>query len=611
MDSNFSVKITADISELQSRLKSVEAVTQKFQQTMNNAATSTKNLEQSANRGRLVAFAFGQVIRDAGFFSQSFALGILAISNNIPILVDQLAQMANLSEKAMSAVSLLGSALTAGLTIYAYYAQSIKDANAEYNKAIQNATKSAESQKSTIQSLVSIAQDETLSYKARKQAVDELNKSVPQLNNSLTVQNANSREQLAILNKIPQAIELQAKAQALATLIGEEYARSLKAQTDSLEDQASIFAKAAGYFQKFIMGNQAGAAFLLAKSGADEFSKTITSTEKNIKTYREQQDAANKKLAEMGFLTDGTKGKTSEYSDALKELSDELKRINADTSLTFSEKNKALVDAYKSAIDSLATIGTKQASSKILELRDAIFKLNQEIYKSEGNKFAIDLFTKKTEQDAKDTISELDNLNNTIQQGLNTDKLFNDAENMKAYMVQMGVDMANIMNQGVVSAIGNAMLAIGEAFATGGNVAAAFGAGILASLSSVLSQLADKLIAAGVAGMAFSSAMKNLFSTKNWAIALAAGVALKVAAGAAGGFARSLSGGGGSMGGGMGASPTPSFGGLSNITANTGMNASSSIASTINAQPVLETRISGNDLVILMNRSSNTRNSYY
>lgn len=610
MDSNFSVKITADISELQSRLKAVEAITGKFKQSMDNAASATKNLEQSANRGRLVAFAFGQVIRDAGFFSQSFALGILAISNNIPILIDQLAQMANLSQKAMSAVSLLGSALTAGLTIYAYYAQSIKDANAEYNKAIEGAKKSSESQIATVQSLISIAQDETLSYKARKQAVDELNKTIPQLNNNLTVQNANSKEQLSILNQLPKAIELQAKAQALATLIGEEYAKNLKAQNSSLEDQASLAAKAGAYFQKFVMGNEAGAAFILAKSGAEEFGKTITSTQDNIKKYRDMQDEANRKLAEMGFLTDDTKKKTSEYADALKSLSDELKKINADTSLTFNERNKALVEAYKSAIDSLATIGTKQASAKILELRDAIFQLNKEIYKSEGNKFAVDLFNKKNQQDAKDSVAELENLNDVVQQGLNTDKFFNDSKALNDYMVMMGQEMASILNNGIVAAVGNSMMAIGEAFATGGNAAKAFGAGILASLSGILSQLADKLIAAGIAGLAFSTAMKNLFNPKNWALALAAGVALKIAAGAAGGFARSLSGGGG---GGVSAASAPSnFGSLTNTQASFPTNTSSmAVTSALQTQGTLETRVSGNDLVIIYDRAKGNRNTYF
>ena len=85
---------------------------------------------------------------------------------------------------------------------------------------------------------------------------------------------------------------------------------------------------------------------------------------------------------------------------------------------------------------------------------------------------------------------------------------------------------------------------------------------------------------------------------------MAAGIALKVAAGAAGGFASNLSGGGGSIASGGQRSPTPSFGRIDTSMSN-------SIGMAGSSQPVLETRVSGNDLVILMNRSSNARNNYY
>lgn len=610
MDSQFQVKITADISELQSRLKSVEAITGKFKQSMDNAASATKNLEQSANRGRLVAFAFGQVIRDAGFFSQSFALGILAISNNIPILIDQLAQMANLSQKAMSAVSLLGSALTAGLTIYAYYAQGIKDANAEYNKAIEGAKKSSESQIATVQSLISIAQDETLSYAARKQAVDELNKIIPQLNNNLTVQNVNSKEQLSILNQLPKAIELQAKAQALATLIGEEYARNLKAQNSSLEDQASFLAKTGAYFQKFIMGNEAGAAFILAKSGAEEFGKTITSTQDNIKKYRDMQDEANRKLAEMGFLTEGTKKKTSEYADALKSLSDELKKINADTSLTFNERNKALVEAYKSAIDSLATVGTGQASAKILELRDAIFELNKEIYKSEGNAVAAKLFSIKTSQDAKDATEAerqaAEELANEWERGLYTlDPLYQQAaEAAKNLGIQQKA--ANESVTALVRSVGGDLVNAFTLMLETGNMS-------FSGIIKVIGSMIKRLIAAVAAAALLSVILGSIFpkSTK---------VDFKSIFGMLSGL--NLAGGAPvpNAKGGIYSGPTNALvaeypGARSNPEVIAPLDKLQSILGTSGGSQIgaviAETRVSGNDLAILIKRADRNRNGNY
>jgi hypothetical protein len=109
MDSNFQVRISANIQDLQKSIKQAQATLKEFSVTTDQASSATKSLEQNANRGRLVAFAFGQVIRDAGFFAQDFKLGILAISNNIPILIDQLVLLSGVSKSVGGALSLLGS----------------------------------------------------------------------------------------------------------------------------------------------------------------------------------------------------------------------------------------------------------------------------------------------------------------------------------------------------------------------------------------------------------------------------------------------------------------------------------------------------------------------
>lgn len=627
MDSQFQVKITADISELQSRLKSVEAITGKFKQSMDSASSSVKNMEQNANRGRLVAFAFGQVIRDAGFFAQDFRLGILAISNNIPILIDQLVLASNVSKSLGSAFSLLGSLLTAGLTIWAYS----KDSVNKYASALDKARGSAESQIMSFQSLINIAQDETKTYTQRNEAVKEINKQADIFNNKLTVASANSKDAKEKAKLYTEQLLLQAEATAIAA-----DAEKLFIELRSIEKMPAN--KQADYLKVFdqnikavrigvadftkqlfssvnpleIIKNAgesvnrtfARLANVTKTIGEENKKKGIATLKDQLQTLREELDAVNQKRT--AIPTPDTKD-ISDYAKALLDLSDSLKKIDADTNLSFSEKNKALVDAYKNAIQSLAVIDSEQASLKILQLRDSIFELNKEIYKSEGNKFAVDLFNKKNQQDAKDSIADLENLNDTIQQGLNTDKFFNDSEALKEYMIRMGEEMASILNNGIVAAVGNSMMAIGEAFATGGNAAKAFGAGILASLSAVLSQLADKLIAAGLAGLAFSSAMKNLFNPKNWALALAAGVALKIAAGAAGGFSRGLSGGGSS--GDMASPPIgqsgPNFLALPTAFQNGTMSMNS------NNPMTLETRISGNDLAIIVNRADKNRNGYY
>lgn len=610
MDSNFSVKITADISELQSRLKSVEAITEKFKQSMDNAAGATKNMEQNANRGRLVAFAFGQVLRDAGFFAQDFRLGILAISNNIPILIDQLVLLSGVSAGVGSALSLLGSALTAGLTIWAYSAGAAKDAGKVYEDAMHSSQKSAQSQVASLNALLSVARDTSLSYSVRQQAIEKLNESHKELGNTLTVENVNTKKSIELTNKLAESMLLQAEASALATLAGDAFAEGIRARNRSIMDQASFYTKAYSEVLKYL-GLYTESAKVLIKNGADNQKETIEQSKKDYDSYTKKLEEVTKKIASNKMLSDG-KTDISDYAKAINDLSDSLKSIAADQSLAFSERISKQIDAYKKAISELATINSTQSANKIAEIRVAIMDLNKELYKIEGNKLEIKLFSSRSQAEAKEFEEQINSLQLATENGLNSDKFFNDSQKIIMHMATMAEQADLIVNQGLVATIGNAMYAIGEAFATGGNVAQAFGAAVLGSLSSVLSQLADKLIAAGVAGLAFSIAMKNIFDPKNWALALAAGTALKIAAGVAGGFARSLSKGssgyGGSGGGNFSPASSPMYPGSTygQLTPYTNFKAPG-----VGSTATLETRISGNDLVILMNRASTNRNNYF
>ena len=176
MDSNFQVTIQANIQGLQKSIKEAQSTLGQFEKTTDRAANATRNLERNAGSGRLAAFAFGQVIRDAGFFANDFGLGLLAISNNIPILIDQLVALSNVSKGLGTALSLAGSVITAALTVAAYSMMYLKDATEEYTKELAKNTGAAQSQIVTLNSLLSIARNEELSLGQRQDAVNRLNK---------------------------------------------------------------------------------------------------------------------------------------------------------------------------------------------------------------------------------------------------------------------------------------------------------------------------------------------------------------------------------------------------------------------------------------------------
>lgn len=666
MDSNFSVKITADISELQARLASVEAVTEKFSKSMDRAAASVKNMEQNANRGRLTAFAFGQVIRDVGFFSQSFSLGLLAISNNIPILVDQIALSVKALQPFAGAISIASSVLTAALTIWAYSAAATEkatEANEDYMQSLDGVSKmslvgqqNARAEIITLDLLYKTAKNTTLSLKQRKEAASEMQELYPAYFGNLSQEKILAGEVGAAYETLKNEIVQTARARAGLDILTENAKKQLELEKRITDARAAKTAQ-----DKVGLATQQ-----LYNAGSVEASKIA---EKNLATARvtalqtlkgisdieklpvlqmqlnqlKKEDLAivaeiNKAIENGGKVTGKVDEGVKETGDLWKDFSNTLKAINADQTTTDLEKLNQTLSAHRSMLEKLSKETYSGVSDDVKTLSDEMVRLKSEITGLENTKKANDLLSQfnlklkdiqsttgaTASSITKNTIEAVDDLINKLTDLGGFDALIAKLAQVKASLVntfntdiatenlqKLNNELWNIIESGAAQLIGNSFMAMGEAIAMGGNVAAAAGQAIFGTLSSVLSQFADKLISASLAGLLFSKAMKNIFDSKNWGLALAAGIALKVAAGAAGGFARSLSGGGGGMGGGMDASPTPSFGGINTFSANTSMNAPSSIASTITSQPVLETRVSGNDLVILMNRSSNTRNSYY
>ena len=651
MDSNFKVKISADLSELESSIKSVQGLlsnmgnnasksgnniavaTKQASDATRNLSTSLKDMEANANRGRMVAFAFGQVIRDAGFFSQSFGLGLLAISNNIPVLIDQLILMANVTGKAASALTIAGSVLTAALTIYAYYAQSVKDSNEEYVKSMAEAEGSARANIATINSLVSVAQNESLTNRERTQAIKELNKQYPELNNQLSINNINTKESTELLARLTKATELHAKAQALSKLIGEEYEKQFKAMNSSIESQSSLLGKATS-FMLSAFGSPITAAVAKTTSGIEEFAKTMSSSRQNAGKYQGELNKVNTELAKLGMLHTETAKSGKTISDIYKELSIALKQASSDLTGTFSDQAKAKVDAYQKAIEELIKLGVNPLDNRIKDLQSRQITLDFDANGIKEAKAEISSFAAVTTQ----SVNKI-NTTNLIPFEDSLKKMGQVVANSKTefrmQMEEFAASVNDVLLNGLASTLAQTGEAIGNALATGGNVAQAAGQALLQNLASILSQLGQLAISTGIALIGIKKALQSL----NPAVAIAAGIALVTLAGFVRGQAanmgNSMGGGGGGGGekpsgstqsvipfanGGIVSGPTPALvgeypGARSNPEVIAPLDKLQGIiAGSIGggmAPASLETRISGNDLVILMNRATKNRKSYF
>lgn len=672
MDSNFQVKISADISELEKSIGRVNAALGNIDKTSKSsnsslvsstrAATeatealgnSIKNVEANANRGRMVAFAFGQVIRDTGFFAQSTSLGVLAISNNIPILIDQLSLAIPALSGVSGAISLLGSFLTAGLTIWSYQAAAteraakkgqdyIETLNALSRASLQG-KQNAQEQVVQLDLLYSATQNLTLSNRERLKAVNELQNQYPGYFANLSDESILAGKAENAYRSLRDALIQVAEARAAQDLLvenakkrleNEQKIADLEAQRVKQEERRNRLAAEYGGQQTALNAEAISSSDYLLNS-----QKQLTQTISEINRLKKENNVLNEKDAQ---LVD--KIKTTTKSIGVVSIFGDVGSVKKeDVFPSWMGKESEIVDERMKSVT--AAINAYRQALLDIEKTPQIkpFDVKKQSIEALG-----DLITKlKSIDGTEETVAKLTQKFNELnlslgglQFGIPLFKIIPEAikrakEESAKQLDEFLAKTDSILVGGLGSTIGAAGEALGQALATGGDAAKALGNAILASIGGVLSQFGDLLISAALAGATFSAAFKKLFDTKMWGLALAAGVALKVAAGALRGFTSSKSGGGGGGGdmkssgstqsvipfanGGIVSGPTPALvgeypGARSNPEVIAPLDKLQGIiAGSMGggmAPASLETRISGNDLVILMNRATKNRKSYF
>lgn len=630
MDSNFQVRITANITDLQNSIKTAQSTLKELKATTDNASSSFSDMSRNAskvgaemNRARLATFAFGQVIRDAGFFSQSFGLGILAISNNVPILIDQLVLLSGVSAGLGSVLSVLGSVLAAGLTIFAYWAQSVERDGGTVSGAIN---KMANDSQSSIGRLVD--------YLNQPPASEILGKAVN------GVQQGMDAIKKIIDAGVKLAIALWERfGPAVLTALDKFFAMAKNVMLISL----NILRLAAAVVQ----GDWTGALNAIGNIGKLVFNNLIELAQAYIGLITKglgavvslydplkgaMIQAAGQQVVKLGdsfkFATEGlggfnfdllklinnlfsasdatgkAKGSTETYASVIAKLRDELEQLDYTFTGTFGDKQEGRIKALQNAIEGLRKLGFEKTSQEVKALSDEIGLLvNQQ------NALKAPLKTSGVTQSGNmpRTTGNVTGFN--IKPGELDMGIISQAEAMLPSLNEVYLSIAATITDGmaeVTSAIGDG---IGKMIA-GEMGLADFGKSILASIGGFLSQLGKQMIAFGFAALFFSKVAAALAAGDFESVALAApgliaaGFALTIA----GALIKSLAGGKGNAagvaGGGM------ASGGFSSSFTKPMSNAvSSSMYGRYNG--TLETRVSGNDLVILMNRADRNRRGNY
>jgi hypothetical protein len=684
MDSNFQVKITADLGDLAAKIKNIEATLAKLDssfKTVGAAATETfkktgRSVEKTGaevNRARLATFAFGQVIRDAGFFSQSFGLGLLAISNNVPILIDQLVMLSGVSDALGSTISLLGSLLTAALTIWAYSSMAVGKNSDELtkNKEVLDRVKlsgdeyyktlgaldqarimgnsSAQSELTTLKLLYSQYQNSELSLQKRKEAYDQMQELYPSYFGNIKFEQKASDNTKDAYDRLTNSILATARARAAGDLITKNSQKQLeneqkiidlgieanKAYSEAQKAESKAKAATAGAGE----ANERTALSLITKANSERtkasgIQKEINSLVAEQIKLRENnltlERSVTEEIKKGGRITDeepeikDKEEALKKIRDVYKELSIEIKKVSYDTFSNDLERATKLVDVHKKSLQSLIELGVDPLSKGYNDVKDSMLDANKKLFGEEGKIFAAKLqglkisneskLAVEAETDAKEKQVAAQKELNALGTDTTASQLADDPTYAMLEKRNAAYDKQNekinstkelLMNLGNV-VVGPLAGAFETMFRTG-----EFG---FKSIISALGQVIAKLLAA-IAAAAILAVV----------ISLATG-------GAAGGgksFGKAFAGLMGGKGmfsglvpnakGGVYSGPTAALVGeypgaknnpeviapldkLKSLIGNSG-------SGEISGQ--LEARISGNDLVILMNRASKNRNGYY
>jgi hypothetical protein len=552
------VEIGANVAGLTAGVNSATSNLDRLGKAAQTTSPQVQKLAQATSGYNSVGIDFARIVQDAPF-------GIIGVGNNIQQLAGSFQALKNQTGSTSAAlkqsfasifssgnalvlgISLLTSAFTV-LQMQGFFkteedAKSLDETLKEYQETLTGVAAATlkgaqESQKelATLKALEIQATNTSLSTKQRTDAVNELQKLYPEYFANLTKEQIKNGEVGDAYIKVTANLLAKAKAQASINEIAANGIDLLRIET-KLEEQRSKR--------------------LLETSAAQA-----------------QIDALIEKRQKDGFLTQGD---LQRYDTLIKSIN------NANESLSEEEKLKKEIARINKENDELTTSITKQLSKggnivkdsgktidankeKLREYSEGWDKYNEQL------KFADELTLLLGENSARlskevDSIfaKRVQEIQLTLPEdtaGLNLDKLAQtfsikpeiadiDESRKSAFIASLkdfNAEASNIITNGAVNGLGDIGFAIGEALATGGNVAKAAGKALLGGIATIAEQLGQAAIKVGVGMISIKMAFKNP------ATAIAAGVALialagfiraKIGGGGGGGITSGIGGGGG------------------------------------------------------------------
>ena len=562
------------------------------------AVKSFDNLKRSSGAASASAISFGRIIQDAPF-------GIIGVANNIQNFGEQFVALGGKTATAGQKLSMFFSALItpANLAIlavsaltagYQAYALGLFDSEDKTKDVISETERFSESLNNVIKSLNGV---DSARLKANKSAAEELSE-VELLNSVLTDTSKSENERLIVYNKLlekyPKIIGNITQEKAITEGLGEAYKllvssieerTKIDAISDSFTDaqkeridlivkerketllQNELYAKKSELlnnitslsksnnnatargttsttgFSLALSRNQAELALvneqisLLGNVSMKATEKALQENSGTINILKEQYGGLNQALAD---LSDGEPDENiNRTTESLSQLNDSLTILGKQKENFFGEELAKFFATSKERIQGL--VGPVQGSSMIYtENVEAMIQKNREFEEALNS---IGLTSAQVFQAIANGAAEgYGSFNEFITDLATTQQFFNEA--------------FQALEAGIENTIGDVAFAIGESLGNGGNALQAGGAALLGGISSILNQLGQMAITAGLA----LEAVKTSLETLRPELAIAAGIALIGIAGYVSSQSKKIGGKiGGGGGGGLSAGTGSTF----------------------------------------------------
>jgi hypothetical protein len=371
-------------------LKKTDAEVGRFQRNVGNYASGFDGLGNAIN----------QLTREAPAFANSLQTGFLAISNNLPILFDQLTAITeqnkilraegkpteSVFKRLGGAIFSFQTALSLGVTLLTLYGKelvnliqkaidggakvrNLADQQKILNEAYKEGAKNAASEISQLQLLIAVASDKTKSDETRNKAVNKLIDSSGGLIKEQDRLNILNGEAVEIENKLVKAILNRAIVQQLQAKISEDINKLLDTQIKLSEVQAE---------RNVTVSKTDDAIIRALRNGINVREQDITIKEKGLEVTRRVTEAEiNQAIAVREALKLSEQGsfntrKSNQLDERANELKDEGSVIQKNINNLIKEALK-LTDDYTLSLDN----NTKSTKSNNTANRDRALLLSE------------------------------------------------------------------------------------------------------------------------------------------------------------------------------------------------------------------------------------------